>query len=85
MKELKAKVRQIMLDHLAMKGYPNMTEEQTLAELKPMWIKFEEAHLIQPGWRYARFVETATAVAVRLRLRSDLQAQIFKHFARRPR
>lgn len=48
-----------MMDHLKSKGYPDMSAEAIMAELKPMWIKLEDAGLIQFGWRYRDFVEIA--------------------------
>jgi hypothetical protein len=43
----KEKVKKVMVDHLTELGYPDkMTNEQIMGELKPMWIKLEEAGLV---------------------------------------
>lgn len=58
--QYKVKVKKLMVDHLIhVLGYPNCTDEQILKELKPMWIKIEEAGLILPGMKYAHFVAIA--------------------------
>lgn len=53
--ELKEKIKTVMIDHLKSIGYPNITNEQIMNELKPMWIKLEEANLIQSGMSFQEF------------------------------
>lgn len=43
---MKEQAKKVMLDHLTKKGYPdNMSNEQILAELKPMYLLLEEQQL----------------------------------------
>ena len=56
---LKGKIQKVMVDHLTTLGYPDITREQILAELKPMWIKLEEAGLIQPGMSFVAYADAA--------------------------
>ena len=74
-----------MIDHLKSKGYPNMTSKQILAELKPMWIKLEEAGLISAGWKYAQYVEIAQAQEHYQNLRAAMEEELLNHFVRRSR
>jgi len=53
--ELKTKIKEVMIKHLTEKGYPNITNQRIMQELKPMWIKLEEAGLIQPGMNYSEY------------------------------
>jgi hypothetical protein len=53
--ELKSKIKKVMVDHLTTLGYPDMTPKEILDELKPMWIKLEEAGLIMPGMNFMAF------------------------------
>jgi hypothetical protein len=62
MLDLKSKIRAVMLDHLQTKGYPETSSQQILAELKPMWIKLEEAQLTA-GWNFLAFYATAHQMA----------------------
>lgn len=55
----KAKIKAVMVKHLEELGYPEMENEEIMAELKPMWIKIEEAGLIRPGMSFADFVAQA--------------------------
>lgn len=57
--ELKSKIKQVMLDHLTPLGYPHMSTEEILKELKPMYIKLEESGLTVPGMSYAEYVRHA--------------------------
>ena len=57
--ELKTKIKDVMLAHLNSKGYPNLTGDEILAELKPMWNAIEEAGLKQPGMTFEDFVQRA--------------------------
>lgn len=84
MSNLKAQIRKVMIDHLKSKGYPNMTSKQILAELKPLWIKLEEAKLLQPNWNYNQFVEIAHAEEHYHNLREAIQEEMLRHFGRKP-
>lgn len=54
--QYKAKVKTLMLDHLKNTiGYPNCTDEQIMKELKPMWVKIEEANLKLEGMTFVHF------------------------------
>ena len=44
-----AKVKKVMIDHLTALGWPKLTDEQIMTQLKPMWVKLEEAGLIVEG------------------------------------
>lgn len=85
MSALKAQIRQVMIEHLRSKGYPNMTSKQILAELKPMWVKLGEAKLLGPDWTFAQFVSIAQAKEHLANLRETLREDMLKHFARRSR
>ena len=61
MTELQQKLKAIMLEHLKTKGYPNITMDQIMAELKPMWIKLEESGLLPSGVSFNNFVQSANA------------------------
>ena len=39
------RIADVMLGHLKTKGWPNMTDQQILNELKPMWVRLEESGL----------------------------------------
>ena len=60
MSELKEQIKKVMLEHLETKGYPNMEDMEIMRELKPMWIKIEEAGLVQPGMGFEAFRDQAT-------------------------
>jgi len=49
------KVRKVMNDHLVSLGYPKMSNEQIMSQLKPMWIKIEEAGLIVGDMNFEAF------------------------------
>lgn len=55
----KEKVKKVMLDHLTTLGYPDIADEQIMAELKNMWTKLEEAGLIIEGMSYHAYVNLA--------------------------
>lgn len=60
MEEFKRRVKDCMVQHLKTKGWPdNITNEEIMIELKPMWIKLEEAGLLKPGMSYNTFVDKA--------------------------
>jgi hypothetical protein len=75
---LKEKIKKVMLEHLKSKGYPNMTPEQIMRELKPMWVKLEELNLIQPGWNFTQFCMIAQEVHLRIQLEEELAELIGK-------
>lgn len=56
---LKENIRKVMVDHLTTVGYPNITNEQVMRELKPMWIKIEEAGLVVQGMNFQNFASIA--------------------------
>lgn len=56
---LKQNIKKVMVDHLTSIGYPTISNEQIMRELKPMWIKIEEAGLIVPGMNFQGFAEIA--------------------------
>lgn len=64
--ELKEKCRKIIVDHLTSKGYPNLSRRGILNELQPMWIKMEEAGLMEDikalGWTYQKYHDRAIKV-----------------------
>ena len=51
----KEKIKKSMVDHLTSIGYPNIPDELIMRELKPMWLKLEEAGLILPGMTFQHF------------------------------
>lgn len=55
LEEIKRKIKTVMVDHLTELGYPDISSEAIMHELKPMWIKIEEAGLIQPGMSFEAF------------------------------
>ncbi len=55
----KEKVKQVMVAHLTIIGFPKITNEQIMSELKNMWVKIEEAGLIVPGMSFAAFNQIA--------------------------
>lgn len=59
MTDLQKKLKNAMLEHLKTKGYPNMTLDQIMNELKPMWIKLEESGLLPYGVNFNNFVQSA--------------------------
>jgi hypothetical protein len=62
--EHKLAVKKVMTDHLKEKGWPNLTDQQVLLELMPMWRKLEQAKLILPGMTFKKFCETAERKAL---------------------
>ncbi len=56
---LKNNIRKVMITHLTSIGYPNITNERVMKELKPMWLKIEEAGLVVKGMNFQNFVEVA--------------------------
>ena len=56
----KVKVKKVMVDYLtATLNYPQCTNEQIMQQLKPMWVKLEEAGLVIEGMKFQAFVEHA--------------------------
>ena len=52
----KEKIKKVMTDHLTQTcGWPECSPEQVMAELKPMWVKIEEAGLVLPGMNFQHF------------------------------
>ena len=62
--EFKAEAKAVMLEHLKSKGYPDMTTQQILDELKPLYVKLEEAKLIPAGMNFKTFVQIAREKAM---------------------
>jgi len=60
--ELTAKIKKVMVDHLTTVGYPDITNEQIISQLKPMWIKLEESGLPLTGMNFNGFVNIAQAM-----------------------
>lgn len=85
MSDLKAQIRQVMMQHLYSKGYPNLTSKQILGELKPMWIKLGEAKLLHPEWKFNEYVSIAHAKEHLANLKAALQEDMLKHFVKRMR
>ena len=79
-KKHKAKIRQVMIEHLKSKGYPNMTSKEILAELKPMWVKLGNLGLLHPGWKYEDFVQIEQAEEHYANLRDALKEELANHF-----
>ncbi len=60
MNSIKEQIKKVMIDHLKETiHYPKCNDEQILQELKPMWVKLEEAGLIQPGMNFNEFQHQA--------------------------
>ena len=57
--EHKEKCRKVMIHHLTELGYPNMTREEIVNELKDMWRKLEEAGLVVDGMNYQDYLANA--------------------------
>lgn len=61
--ELKSRCKEIVVAHLTELGYPDLSRKEVIAELKPMWIKFEEASLMEDlkkiGWTYEAYYNSA--------------------------
>lgn len=53
--EHKEKVRKVMMDHLTTLGWPKLTDEQVMSQLKPMWLKIEEANLVTGDMNWMAF------------------------------
>lgn len=58
---LKEQVKKVMRDHLVATYGEEFTPDQVMTELKNMWIKLEEANLIQPGMSFHAYAEIANA------------------------
>lgn len=80
--EQKAKIRQVMIDHLKSKGYPNMTSKEILSELKPMWVKLGTLGLLNADWKYDQFVEIAHAEEHFANMKDALKEELLNHFAK---
>lgn len=55
----KEKVRVVMMDHLVSVGFPNLSNDKIMNELKNLWIKLEEANLIVSGMSFRAFQDQA--------------------------
>lgn len=55
---VKEEIRKVVLQHLESKG-SNLTYDQILGELKAIWIKLEDAGLVQPGMSFQTFCQIA--------------------------
>lgn len=55
----KEKIKKVMFDHLTMLGYPNLTDDQIMSELKNMYVKIEEAGLVLSGMNFTTFQQIA--------------------------
>lgn len=81
-KEQKARIRQVMIEHLKAKGYPNMTSKEILAELKPIWVKLGTMGLLSPNWKFGDFIQIAEAEEHYANLRQALKQEVADHFVR---
>ena len=67
MSDLKERCRKVIVDHLTTKGYPNMTRQGMLREVKNMWNALDEAGLMPElkaeGHTYESFAGRALAKA----------------------
>lgn len=79
MRVLQIKILHVMLNHLKTKGYPNLTDQQILDELKPMWDKLGQARLLQAHWKYEDYVKLAHMS----KLRADLKEEFLKHLGQK--
>lgn len=72
---LKEKCREVIVTHLTSKGYPNLTRRGILNELKPMWLKMEQAGLTEDlktlGWTYPKYHDVA--------IKTAQESAIFEH------
>jgi hypothetical protein len=61
----KEKVKKLITDHLKLTvNYPNCNNQQILTQLKPIWIKIEEANLKYSGMSFQAFVQAANNAAM---------------------
>jgi hypothetical protein len=51
----KEKVKKVMIDYLTTLGYPNLSNEQIMSQLKNMWLKIEEAGLVVEDMNFQAF------------------------------
>ncbi len=62
-KTLKDRCREVMMAHLHSKGYPNLTMEGIVGEIRAMWNALDEAGLMPElkaqGWTYQQFTKVA--------------------------
>lgn len=67
MTELREKCRKVMTDHLVSKGYPNLTRQGILREVKNLWNALDVAGLMPEiraaGHTYESFCQRALAKA----------------------
>jgi hypothetical protein len=63
----------VILDHLAPLGYPNLTEEQILAEIPKLWELITEKNLVLPGMSYEGFVASAMEQAAFSKLMGQME------------
>lgn len=79
----KEEIRQSMLEHLKTKGYPNMSRDQIVEELAPMWDKLEaEGLLVEPikeGMTFQHFVN----IALQKKYEFDTLEEVEKYFSGR--
>ena len=65
----KTKIKEVMIQHLKEKvNFPNCDFNVILAQLKPMWIKLEEAGLTK-GLNFQAYAEQANSQAMMSQLR----------------
>lgn len=70
----KRQIRNVLIEHLSAKGWPNLTDQQIVDELKPMWIKLEESQLVQPGWTFNQFNRVAREKLQEIQIMDQLRA-----------
>lgn len=70
--ELKEKLKKVMVDHLTSVGYPDITDDQIMRELKPMWIKLEESGILADGMTFAGFQSYANEEFMKSQFRGIL-------------
>ena len=55
MADHKVKIEKVMINHLTALGYPDISDQQIINEVKNMWIKLEEANLVVEGMNFQSF------------------------------
>lgn len=71
--EIKTKIKDVMVSHLITLGYPEIQPPQVMNELKPMWVKLEEANLILPGMTFAAYYQVAEQKFIQMHLMDFFQ------------
>ncbi len=83
--ELKEKIKKSMNDHLVSKGYPDITNDQILAELPVLWKKLSDEGLleepIKQGMTYQHFVN----IAIHKRNQMEAMEEVARHFRNKNR